>query len=43
VSNVWERRDRSESEKFPLTNGDEIKISEFYVKIEEQNIEQYSP
>ena len=32
---------RSETDKFPLNHGDEIKISDYLFKVEEVNVDKY--
>jgi hypothetical protein len=41
ITNAFDKINRSESISYPISHGDEIKISEFLFKVEEVNIEKY--
>ena len=41
LTNSTQRQNRQESEKFQIQHGDEIKISDYYLVIEEINVSKH--
>ncbi len=41
LTNSTQRQNRQESEKFQIQHGDEIKISDYYLVIEEINVNKH--